>query len=182
MVFPPTRLFSKTKIKFTKRQKKKLQHFLEPTRLLSPLCCLHIMIIAAQFSVEKSQISYVWVCVCKYISVSIYLYRYRYIWNITLVPTNMAVNVAFLSLRRWNWCVESLHENSKIKGSAWISGLPAFSLGVHKQVPLFSRALTPRTVCGETVRTCVNIESCLKRRWEVGEVSVDGQLNTSRLP
>lgn len=87
----------KIKIKKNKtKTKTKLQHF-----SVSALCCLHMMIIAAQFSVEKSQISYM------------------YIYNITLVPANMAVNGVFFRVRRWNWCVESLHKEIK-KGSAAI--------------------------------------------------------------
>lgn len=86
-----------------------------------------------------------------------------YIYNITLVPANMAVK----------WCVSSqavelvrgIFTRGK-KGSARMSGVPAFSLGVPKQVPLFSRAPMPHIVCRETVYVCarVSIGSRLKCR------------------
>lgn len=45
-----------------------------------------------------------------------------YIYNITLVPANMAVNGVF-RVRRWNWCVESLHKERKQRecGDEWPS-------------------------------------------------------------
>lgn len=76
-----------------------------------------------------------------------------YIYNITLVPANMAVN-GVLRVRRWNWCVESLHEGGGKKGSAGMNGDPAFSLGVPKQAPLLGGAPMPHIICRETVYVC----------------------------
>ena len=51
------------------------------------------------------------------------------------------------SQRRWNWYVESLQEEKTKKGSLGMSGIPAFSFGVPKQVPLFSQAPLPHIIC-----------------------------------
>lgn len=88
---------------------------------MSPPCCLHMVIIAAQFSVEKSQISYM------------------YIYNINLVPANMAVNGVF-RVRGGGTGAWNLYTRTKRE-------CLALSLGVHKQAPLFSRAPMPHIIC-----------------------------------
>ncbi len=107
------------------------------------------MIIAAQFSVEKSQISYM------------------YIYNITLVPANMAVNGVF-RVRRWNWCVESLHEEQKREcGDEWRSCFLPWSSQTGASFQPCSYA-THYPLRG---RVCV----CVREHRELLEVSIGGR-------
>lgn len=141
--------------------KKKLQHFFwSPQRLLSPLYCLHMMLIAALFSVEKSQIS---CTVCIYI----------FIYNITFVPASMAVNRVWGGgTGAWN-----LHtrKNSECGDEGHSCLLPC---GSQKSAPLFQPCSFATYY--PFVYVCVRVRagSCLKSQWRSVKVSVDGQSNT----
>lgn len=91
-----------------------------------------------------------------------------YIYNITLVPANMAVNGVF-RVRGGGTGAWNLY--TRKKGSAGISRDPAFSLGVPKQASLFSRLLCHTLTVDKTVYVC----ACVREHRKLLEVSLGGR-------